>query len=277
MTCPRSPDRPSLGRLCLRGRAAAAARRARSARGHGRLDRHLPRRAAAHAAGHVRLPHRQRRRRAGGRQPAASRHQPRPRRAARADRAVPDGRSTRSSTACRTPNARTRTAFRRWSSSAATRLVGIAALRRARVAAAGACSASAISTLALGGWANPHADPERQVDFLTDDRLQRRVLSDAGREPPPRRRASSVHRGGRAARTGSAGRVRRVLLPQRQSANAGRAEGIPAGARRGADAGVRRAAPRPRMSARERFERCSTPARAISTSATCRSDARRLS
>jgi hypothetical protein len=23
-------------------------------------------------------------------------------------------------------------------------------------------------TLALGGWANPHAEPERQVDFLTD-------------------------------------------------------------------------------------------------------------
>ncbi len=27
------------------------------------------------------------------------------------------------------------------------------------------------STLALGGWANPHADPERQADFLTDDHL----------------------------------------------------------------------------------------------------------
>ena len=27
------------------------------------------------------------------------------------------------------------------------------------------------STLALGGWANPHADPERQADFLTDDNL----------------------------------------------------------------------------------------------------------
>jgi hypothetical protein len=27
------------------------------------------------------------------------------------------------------------------------------------------------STLALGGWANPHADPERQADFLTADNL----------------------------------------------------------------------------------------------------------
>jgi 5,10-methylenetetrahydrofolate reductase len=26
-------------------------------------------------------------------------------------------------------------------------------------------------TLALGGWANPHADPERQVDFLSDPRF----------------------------------------------------------------------------------------------------------
>jgi len=26
-------------------------------------------------------------------------------------------------------------------------------------------------TLALGGWANPHSDPERQIDFLTDDHL----------------------------------------------------------------------------------------------------------
>ncbi len=27
--------------------------------------------------------------------------------------------------------------------------------------------------LALGGWANPHADPERQVDFLTAPEFQR--------------------------------------------------------------------------------------------------------
>src|SRR5262249_46116758 len=26
-------------------------------------------------------------------------------------------------------------------------------------------------TLTLGGWANPHGDPERQVDFLTDDQF----------------------------------------------------------------------------------------------------------
>ena len=108
-------------------------------------------------AGHVRLPDRQRRRRGGGRQPPAPRHQSRSRRAARAGRAVPDGRSTRSTTACRTPSARARTAFLRWSSSAATRR----SASRAASSTPGSC-ASMIrerdSTLALGGWANPHAD-----------------------------------------------------------------------------------------------------------------------
>ena len=44
--------------------------------------------------------------------------------------------------------------------------------------------------LALGGWANPHADPERQVDYLAAPNVQRRVLPDAGRQPSPRRRRS---------------------------------------------------------------------------------------
>ena len=85
-----SADRSAIGIVRVRRRAAAAARGAGRRRGHGRVDRHVPRRAAAHAPGHVRVPHRQRRRRAGRGQPAPSRHQPRQRRAARAHRALPD-------------------------------------------------------------------------------------------------------------------------------------------------------------------------------------------
>ena len=90
---PRPSHCAPLGRLCVRGRAPAAARRARSARGDGRLDRHLPRREAAHAGGHVRLSHRQRRGGGGGRQPPAPRPQSRSRRAARTGRAVHDGQA----------------------------------------------------------------------------------------------------------------------------------------------------------------------------------------
>src|SRR5262249_60210913 len=31
-------------------------------------------------------------------------------------------------------------------------------------------------TLTLGGWANPHGDPERQVGFLTDDQFNAEVF-----------------------------------------------------------------------------------------------------
>ena len=72
-----------------RGGTASAARGADGSRGHERLDRHLPRRAAAVEERHVRVPDRQRRRHRRGRQPPASRHEPRHRRAARADRPVP--------------------------------------------------------------------------------------------------------------------------------------------------------------------------------------------
>ena len=50
------------------------------------------------------------------------------------------------------------------------------------------------ANIGLGGWANPHADPERQVDYLVRSALSRRVLSDAGREPPPDRRGVAIHR-----------------------------------------------------------------------------------
>ena len=52
-------------------------------------------------------------------------------------------------------------------------------------------------TLALGGWANPHGDPDRQVDFLDGARFPRRVLPDADRQPSrpsSRWRASSRRR-----------------------------------------------------------------------------------
>ena len=45
-------------------------------------------------------------------------------------------------------------------------------------------------TLALGGWANPHADAERQVDFLVADQRARGVLPDPGRQPSSRGRRS---------------------------------------------------------------------------------------
>jgi hypothetical protein len=42
-------------------------------------------------------------------------------------------------------------------------------------------------TLILGGWANPHAEAERQVDFPDRARVSGRVLPDAGGEPPRHR------------------------------------------------------------------------------------------
>ena len=78
--------------------------------------------------------------------------------------------------------------------------------------------------------------PERQVDFLTDGNSDRRVLSDADRQPPRRRACRALHRRGAPARADPAGAVRSVLLPQRESADAGGAEGLSAGAGRGAHA-----------------------------------------
>ena len=58
-----SAHRAAIGIVRVRRGAAAAARGAGRRRRHGRVDRHLPCRPAPDAAGHVRLPDRQRRRR----------------------------------------------------------------------------------------------------------------------------------------------------------------------------------------------------------------------
>ena len=94
--------------------------------------------------------------------------------------------------------------------------------------------------LELGGWANPIADPIRQVDFLlrpdahADFYLTQIVSHHQGD------RVGAFLDAGRSQRPDDAGRVRRVLLPKRESENARDAEPIPAGPGRGAEAGVRR-------------------------------------
>ena len=104
--------------------------------------------------------------------------------------------------------------------------------------------------LALGGWANPHADPERQVDYLAATNVNAefyltQVVSHHHADAVAR---FVAHR--RAARPDDSRALRRLLLPQRQPADAGRAQGLSAGAGRGADARVRRRRHAPKTSAR---------------------------
>ena len=63
------------------------------------------------------------------------------------------------------PTAPTRKDFPRSSSSAATRASGFRG-RWNTPGSCGSCCGRAIDRSTLGGWANPHADPERQVDYL---------------------------------------------------------------------------------------------------------------
>ena len=139
----------------------------------------------------VRVPHRQRRRRARRTQPAASRHQPRHGRAARSRRAVPDDEALAASSACRTPSARGRKASGRWSCSAATRSVGPPRCVDARVAAARGDPRARAGALArrLGESARRSGD----AGGLSRRRaLHRRVLPDAGRLASRRRGRSSA-------------------------------------------------------------------------------------
>ena len=134
------------------------------------------------------------------------------------DRAVPDRRSTRSTTACRTPSARGRTGFPRWSCSAATRRVGHPAVRRARLAAARAAPRARSRARARRLGQSARRCRSARSTFLTDGNFNAefyltQVVShhDAGAcraflEVTRRRGADA------------AGRVRRVLLPQRESA-----------------------------------------------------------
>ena len=170
---------------------------------------------ALDARGHVRLPDRQRRRRPRGGQPPAPDRQPRRRRAARPRRAVPHEQApARLLPGVRRPRpaARLRVARRARRRQARRR----PAIGRARVAAAAGDSRPRGSDLVLGGWANPYRDADRQVDYLLDARLHRRVLPDADRLAPrrrPRWRASSSE--ARPPGRDAAGRVRRLLLPER--------------------------------------------------------------
>ena len=173
------------GPICLRSGAAPAARRARRGRRHGRVDRHLPRGAAADPPGHVRVSHRQRRRRTGRRQPPASGHEPWPRRPARARRAVSDAKHSLEYCLSYAERAQ---------QSGFPALVVLggdkASASPRRSSTPGSCGSSfgnAIRRSILGGWANPHARCRAAGGLPDHARVSGGVLSDAGREPPPRR------------------------------------------------------------------------------------------
>ena len=109
----------------------------------------------------VRVPHRQRRRRARRAQPPSPRHQPRRRRPARSRRAVPHDEALARLLPRRTPSAPGRKASARWSCSAATRRSGpprcVEHAWQLREAIR-----EHVPELSLGGWANPHARCRRR-------------------------------------------------------------------------------------------------------------------
>ena len=122
------------------------------------------------------------------------------------------------------------------------------------------------------GLGQPARRSGAQVDYLLDRATAEFYLTQivshhsADRRTVPRAKAP---------RAGSSPRhLRRLLLPQRQSADTGRAKRLPAGARRGAHAEFVPARHRT-TSARDRFACSERRARGTSTSATCRSRARR--
>ena len=125
--------------------------------------------------------------------------------------------------------------------------------------------------LPLGGWANPAADPVRQVAFVGGGEFTADFYLTPDRLAPSRwarsRRSSRPSRPGRRDR---AGHLRRVLLPQRQAGHARRPEPVPAGAGRGAAGRVRRRRHARWTSARARSASCARSACGTSTSATCR-------
>ena len=94
-------------------------------------------------------------------------------------------------------------------------------------------------SLSLGGWANPHADPVRQVGHLLDAHITAeyyltQIVSHHSRE----QRRAVPRRSGRA-RPDAARDVRGVLLPLGQPEDAAGVERFPAGAGRRADPRVR--------------------------------------
>ena len=206
---------------------------------------------------HVRVSDRQRRRLAGRGQPPAPRHESRRPMSSR-ERIVPflTSKHTLELLPARTRNVRGSTGFRRSSCSAATRRVGPPrcvehawelreAIRERQ------------PDLRLGGWANPHADAGAQVDFLLDEHAHRGVLPDADRVAPRSRRRSRRFVGEASDAACRAARaVRRLLLPQREPADARGTPRVPAGAGRRAARGVRAPARRRTKSARAQCARC---------------------
>ena len=108
--------------------------------------------------------------------------------------------------------------------------------------------------LELGGWANPVAGPAQQMRFLLDPEVNADFfLTQIVSHHQAAEVAAFMDEGVRA-RTGDAGRVRRLLLPQREREDAAHAESVPAGAggrpaarvRRGRDPGGHLRAHHPR-------------------------------
>ncbi len=215
MSVPDLAVRPARRRFRVRRRIAAAADGAHSGRRDGRVDRHVPRGAAVHPGGHLRLPDRQRSGRAGRRQPAASRHEPRQGRPAPANRAVSHSEAL----------ARLLPVIRRRAHQA-----GFPAL----VVLGGDKSVgmprsvehawqlrqllhARDHTITLGGWANPHARCRHGRSTI----LRRRAFTQSSTSHRLSAITTSAQRGTvsrrrTAARNDTAGCIRRVLLPERE-------------------------------------------------------------
>ncbi|RPJ52700.1 MAG: hypothetical protein EHM24_33940 [Acidobacteria bacterium] len=94
------------------------------------------------------------------------------------------------------------------------------------------------AVLQLGGWANPYADPERQVAHLVDSRFTAefyltQIVTHHGKAPVERVLADCQRRDVRLP-----GIFGGLLLPQRQPAHARNARPVPSGARPSAHPGV---------------------------------------
>ena len=80
--------------------------------------------------------------------------------------------------------------------------------------------------LALGGWANPNADAERQIGFLTDGTFDAEFFPDADRVASHDRACRAIPRCRRAGGAEPARTLRRLLLPEREREDAADAEPV---------------------------------------------------
>ena len=153
-----------------RGGASPSASRVGFAGGHGRLDRQLPRDPSSREASRSGVSHRQRRRHTGREQPSASERESR----ATSSHAIWSRRfsraSTRSTSACRTPNKHGSRDSRRSWSSAATRPWAI--LDASSMPGTCVVSSASASRASRSGDGRIHMpQPTQQVDFLLDPRF----------------------------------------------------------------------------------------------------------